>query len=200
MTDHAIRADEEDGEFRSPTNLALDGAGVETFKWLVIGHVLFAIGLIVALAAGVGRPGLWLTPLFGLPLLWRTRDSRFWQKAAALLIGFAAAHYLAAEAVAQYRQQDAWVQGLAGGAVGAAVSLAICSVLGLLRGSVATLVFVVFGVVVLALIGSMGVYLFQTTGTTGEGLLSDWAQMLKIYTPWQVVFAFVLAHTLRPDG
>jgi membrane protein implicated in regulation of membrane protease activity len=68
------------------------------------------------------------------------------------------------------------------------------------RPGAATWIFALFGVVLLALIGGLGVYLYLTTGARGDTLVSALMQLLKIYTPWQIAFAYVLAKVLRPDG
>ncbi len=201
MSDHAILEEDDGLEFHASFNLALDGAGFEVFKWLIIGHILYAIGLLIVVAANITNGNIWVTPLFALPLLWRTRDYRMWQKVVVLLVGFTAMHYFAVQAAVQVsRGQEAWVPGLLGGAIGAIGAFALCGVFGLLRSGPVMLIFAVFWTIVLALVGSMGVYLYLTTGAKSDGMVSAWVQMLKIYTPWQVVFAYALAKMLRPDG
>jgi hypothetical protein len=200
MSDHAV-LDDDVGEFREPLNLALDGAGLEAFKWLVVGHVAYIVGLAVMVALRVENGMVWATPLFGLPLLWRSRDHRFWAKVAVLLVAFTAIHYLAVQlAVRSYQDQAALVPGLVGGAVGAVGSFAIAALFGLLRPGAATLIFAVFATVMLAAVGSMGVYLYLTTGAPNDSMLAGVVQLLKIYTPWQIAFAYALAKVLRPDG
>jgi len=200
MSDHAIIDDDVD-EFREPLNLALDGAGLEAFKWLVVGHVAYVVGLAVMVALRIEHGMVWVTPLFGLPLLWRGRDHRLWGKVAVLLVAFTAVHYLAVQlAIRSYGDQAAVVPGLVGGAVGAAGSFALAALFGLLRPGAATLIFAMFATVLLAAVGSMGVYLYLTTGAPNDSTLAALVQLLKIYTPWQIAFAYALAKVLRPDG
>ena len=45
---------------------------------------------------------------------------------------------------------------------------------------------------------SICLFLYLTTGASGASLASDVIQPLKIYTPWQIAFAYVLARVLRP--
>lgn len=202
MSDAAILQEEDPDEFRSPFDLGLDSAGLEAFKWLVAGHILFAIGLAAMVMLRIENGGVLMTPLFAIPLIWKGRGHRLWAKIAVLIVAFTAAHWLAAQ-VAQSFNDDSrasLIPGLVGGGVGAAISLALCAVAGLLRPGVATLVFAVFATALLACVGSLAIYLFQTTGAHGASFVSEWVQMLKIYTPWQIAFAYVLARLLRPDG
>jgi len=200
MSDHAIIDDVDEREFRDPLDLALDWAGAEALKWLVIGHVAFIVGLGFTLLFRIDNGAVWATPLFALPLLWRGRDHRLMQKVAVLLVGFTAAHWLAAYVSEQAYHDQAIMAGAVAGAIGAGVSLLLLAVFGLMRPGAAAIIFAVFGTLLLAAIGSMGVYLYQTTGSTNSGILGQLLNMLKIYTPWQLVFAYVLAKILRPDG
>lgn len=206
MSDAVILEDEDPREFHSPFDLALDWAAFEAFKWLVLGHILFVIGLALVLYFQVPNGAIWATPLLAAPLVWKGRQHRLWTKAAVLLIGFTAAHYLGVQAaLATHRQtgllpEPSLLAGFAGGAVGAAASLGLCALFGLLRSGAATLVFAVFGTVLLAMTGSLTVYLYLTTGASGETPFEALVQLLKIYTPWQILFAYVLAKVLRPDG
>jgi hypothetical protein len=61
-----------------------------------------------------------------------------------------------------------------------------------------SLTFEAFATVLLGAVGSFCVYLYLTTGATADSLGSQVLQPLKIYTPWQIVFAYVLARVLRP--
>ena len=201
MSDAGIVDDEDPREFRSPLNLALDWVGFEAFKWLIFGHILFAIGLLLVLLADLDDGAIWVTPLFGLPLIWKGRGHRLGVKILVLLLGFTAAHWLAVKAATEiYAAPPSIVPGLVGGAVGGALSLLLCWVFGLLRHGAATLILALVGIVLLAGVGGLTVYLYLTTGDGGSTLLSGWVQMLKVYTPWQVAFAYVLAKVLRPDG
>jgi len=135
-----------------------------------------------------------------LPLVWRSRDYRLVQKVVVLLVGFAAAHWFGAYLAERFYHDKAILAGATAGVVGAGVSLVLLAVFGLMRPGAAAIIFAVFGTILLAAIGSMGVYLYQTTGGTDTSILGQLLNMLKIYTPWQLVFAYVLAKVLRPDG
>lgn len=198
MSDVISADTEEDTEYHSAFNLALGPRGLQVLKWLAIGHLVFVVGLGIALALQIDRGNVWVTPLFGLPLLWVERNNRPMLKALVFVVGFTAAHYLAVELAIQNAGGDiTLVPGLIGGAVGAAISLIACAVFGLFRPGTPTLVFAAFGTVLLAIDGSLGVYMYLSTGK-GDGLVSEWLQMLWIYTPWQLLFAYVLAKTLKP--
>jgi hypothetical protein len=209
VSDAAILEDEDPREFHSSFDIALDWAGFEAFKWLVLGHIVYAIGLGLAFSLEIPNGVIWMTPLFAAPLVWKGRGHRLWAKVLALIVGVTAAHYLGMQAAAYAQQYQATLSavpepsllpGFAGGAVGAVVALGLCAVFGLVRPGAATWIFVLFGVVLLALIGGLGVYLYLTTGARGDTLVSALMQLLKIYTPWQIAFAYVLAKVLRPDG
>lgn len=209
MSDAAILEDEDPREFHSSFDIALDWAGFEAFKWLVIGHIVYALGLALAFTLEIPNGVIWMTPLFAAPLVWKGRGHRLWAKMVALVAGFTVAHYLGMQA-AWYAQQylaslstivePSLLPGFVGGAVGAIAALGICAAFGLIRSGAATLIFALFGVVLLALIGGLGVYLYLTTGARGDTFVSALMQLLKIYTPWQIGFAYVLGKLLRPDG
>lgn len=206
MSDAVILADEDPREYHSSFDLALDWAAFEAFKWLVLGHILYVAGLALTLYLQIPNGAVWATPLLAAPLVWKGRQHKLWAKLAVMLVGFTAAHYLGVLA-AQAANQQAGVHpelsllpGTAGGAVGAAAALALCGLFGLLRHGAATLIFAVFGVVLLALTGGLTVYLYLTTGASGDTPFVALVQLLKIYTPWQILFAYVLAKVLRPDG
>lgn len=209
MSDAAILEDEDPREFHSPFDLALDWAALEAFKWLVLGHVLYVVGLLLAFYLQIPNGNVWMTPLLAAPLVWKGRGHRLWPKVLVLLIGFTAAHYLGVRAALwAYQSESSLVStfepsllpGFAGGAIGAAAALALCAVFGLMRHGAATLIFAAFGVVLLSLVGSLGVYLYLTTGAAGDSVGTALVQSLKIYTPWQIIFIYVLAKVLRPDG
>lgn len=201
MSDAVILEDEDPREFHSPFDLALDWAAFEAFKWLVLGHILFVIGLASILYLRIPYGAIWATPLLAAPLVWKGREHRLWAKVAVLLIGFTVAHYfgvLAAQAA--HHPDPSLLPGFAGGVAGTTVALVLCGLSGLLRHGAASMVFAVFGVVLLAMTGSLTVYLYLTTGGSGDTPFSALVQLLKIYTPWQILFAYVLAKVLRPDG
>lgn len=197
MSDEAIYG-ENDRDFHSPFDLSFDPASLETIKWLILGHILFLVGLAAILYARVDNGHVWITPLFGLPLLWATRSHRNWGLALVLLVGFTAAHYIAAKlAIDSYHPGAEMTPGLIGGAVGAAGSMVLCAIFKLLRADTATFVFAAFGVALLAGVGSFGVYMYLTSGPAAH-FGDTFVRMLWIYTPWQLTFAYVLAKTLKP--
>lgn len=201
MSDYAIVEDEDPREFHSPFELTLDSAGTQAFVWLVIGHVAYVIGLTLALWLGLENALIWATPLYAAPLIWKTHSHRLVPKLIVLIVGVTAAHWLGTKvATGMGTESGAFMPGLVGGAIGAGASLALCWAAGLLRPGGANLVFAAFGTLLLAGVGGLGVYLYLTTGDTGGSVFEQVVQLLKIYTPWQVVFAYVLAKLLRPDG
>jgi hypothetical protein len=207
MSDAVILEDEDPREFHSPFDLALDWAALEAFKWLVVGHVLFAIllGLLVLADAnatlGVSVSPFWLTPFFTLPLVWAGRGHMLVPKVAALLVGFTVAHWLAMQSISLVNAiEHPMLPGLIAGAVGAGLSLLFVLLGGLARHGAPTAIFAVFGAALLAGVGSLVVYLYMTTGSGGESGAAQWIQLMKIYTPWQIAFAYVLAKVLRADN
>jgi hypothetical protein len=201
VSDYAIVEDEDPREFHSPFELTLDSAGTQAFIWLVAGHVVFVVGLFVLLSLGVENAAIWATPLYAAPLIWKTHSHRLAPKLIVLLIGLTAAHWLGTKVATDMGTGNGvFLPGFVGGAIGAGVSLGLCGVTGLLRPGGANLVFAAFGTLLLAGVGGLGVYLYLTTGDTGGSVFNQVMQLLKIYTPWQVVFAYVLAKLLRPDG
>ncbi|MBC9031125.1 hypothetical protein IAG41_01850 [Sphingomonas sp. JC676] len=206
MSDDAILADEDPREFHSPFDIALDWAALEAFKWLVLGHIVYVVGLAVAFFLKIPNGVIWMTPLFAAPLVWKGRGHRLWPKVLALIVGVTVAHYLGMQAAASAQEsqglltEPSLLPGFVGGAVGAVVSMGLCAVFGLMRPGAATLIFALFGAVLLSLVGGLGVYLYLTTGARGDTFISALMQLLKIYTPWQIAFAYVMAKVLRPDG
>lgn len=176
-----------------------------TFKWLVLGHILYAVALYIVLAANLEMGNIWITPLFALPLVLLGPKDRVWIRALVLLVGFSGIHYLAtilaadsyepAISVAARRAGTSpLVPGLVGGAVGAAGSLALCALFRLTRRDKATLTLGLAGIVLLAIVGSLGVYgMLRGFG----GAVGPIGPFLVLYTPWQIAFAYVLAKLLR---
>ncbi|WBY08922.1 hypothetical protein PIB19_05860 [Sphingomonas sp. 7/4-4] len=198
MSDVAILDDEDPREYRSPFDLALNPAALETFKWLVLGHVLYAIGLALVVYFHIDNGAVWITPLFGLPFVWRERQHRFAVKALVFFLGFTLMHYVALMTVSGMRGDEVgFLRGFVGGAVGGGGALLLCAIFGLVRKG-SSLTFEAFGTVLLGAVGSFCLYLYLTTGATGDSSASDIIQPLKIYTPWQIAFAYVLARVLRP--
>jgi hypothetical protein len=197
MSDIAI-LDDDERDYHSPFDLALNPAALETFKWLVLGHVLYVVGLFVTAYLNIDYRSVWITPLFGLPFVWRERNHRGAVKALVLMGGVTLMHYVATKTAVAVSDETGFVRGLVGGAIGGGGSLLLCAIFGLLRKG-SSLTFEAFGTVLLAAVGSFCVYLFLTTGgAASDTPIGDTLQALKIYTPWQIVFAYVLARVLRP--
>lgn len=198
MSDIAILDDEDPREYHSPFDLALKPAALEMFKWLVLGHVLYVIGLAMLLYLQVDNAAVWATPLFGLPFVWQEREHRVVVKALVFFVGFTLMHYVALKTVSGITgDQVGFLRGFVGGAIGAGGCLLLCAVFGLLRKG-SSLTFEAFGTLLLGAVGSFVLYLYLTTGASGDSFASSVVQLLKIYTPWQVIFAYVLARVLRP--
>lgn len=198
MSDVAILDDEDPREYHSPFDLALNPAALETFKWLALGHVLYAIGLAFVVYFHIENGAVWLTPLFALPFVWRERQHRLAVKALVFFLGFTLMHYVALKTVSGMRGDEVgFLRGFVGGAVGGGGALLLCGIFGLLRKG-SSLTFEAFGTVLLGAVGSFCLYLYLTTGASGDSSASDIVQPLKIYTPWQIAFAYVLARVLRP--
>jgi hypothetical protein len=188
-------------EFHSPFNLGFDPVALETFKWLIAGHILYIFGLAIALLVKLPDGNIWITPLFGLPVLWMGRRGREWARILVFVVGFTALHYLAVRLAVRYSNgEPSLIPGLVGGAAGAAGSLALCWIFRLFRPGVPTLVFAVFGIALLAVVGAIGVYLYLSPMSSRSAFLDAYLRMLCIYVPWQVVFAWVLAKVLKPIG
>lgn len=207
MSDDVSIYGDDGREYHSRFDLGLELAAMETIKWLVLGHLFFLVGLALTLLLRVEGGAVWITPLFGLPLLWAGRKHRQWGRILVFTAGFTAMHYLAVLTASQnYAGMspvtgNMLMPGLLGGAIGSAGALGLCAVFKLLREGAPTLVLAGFGVLLLAAAGSVSVYLFLTTGGDGTGFASRFTQMVWIYSPWQLLFAYVLAKTLEPiDG
>lgn len=201
MSDAAILAEEDPREYHSSFNLALDSAAGTAFKWLVLGHLFFIAALCVLTLANVANGAVWITPLLTLPLVWAGRSHKLAMKVAVLIVGLTFAHWAAAQLANQVSlTADPMRFGLIGGGVGSGLALLFVLGSGLGRPGIATAIFAVFGAALLAGLGALVVYLYMTTVTANQGFPGDWLQLLKIYVPWQIAFAFVLAKILRPDG
>lgn len=204
MSDDVSIYGDDGREYHSRFDLGLEMAAMETIKWLILGHLFFLVGLALALLVKIEMGPVWMTPLFGLPLLWAGRKHRQWARIAVFTIGFTAVHYLAVRTASQSYagvslvDRNLLVPGLIGGAIGSAGAFGLCAVSRLLRDGVPTLILAGFGVLMLALTGSVAVYMFLTTGGGSSGFASAFTQMVWVYSPWQLLFAYVLAKTLEP--
>ncbi|MGQ0659583.1 hypothetical protein [Sphingosinicella sp.] len=183
----------------SSFSLGLSSGAARAFMWLVAGHFLYVAGLAVVINANVERGNIWITPLFGIVWLLASAKGRFWARALLVIVAFTAIHYLAVEAAIQsYSGESTWVAGAVGGAVGSAASLILGILLGLLRRDSQALTLAAIGTLLLILVGSFGVHMYLSATPAGrEGGLLD---LLWIYTPWQVSFAYVLAKLLKSDA
>jgi hypothetical protein len=201
MSGEITATDEEDEEFHSAFDLGFGYGVLDTFKWLIAGHLLYVVGLLIAASMSIEMGNIWVTPLFGLPLLWAERKHRPWLKALVFVIGFTSAHYCGEWiAIKSYQPSAelALLPGLWGGLLGGGLALAACFVLGLCRPGVPTMVLGLFGLGLLGVAGALGVYMYVSGGPASDGPVAAVMHMLWIYTPWQVVFAYVLAKVLRP--
>jgi len=207
MSDDVSIYGDDGREYHSRFDLGLELAAMETIKWLVLGHLFFLVGLALALLMRLEMGPVWMTPLFGLPLLWAGRGHRQWARILVFVIGFTAVHYLAVSVATQsyasmlLPNKNLLLPGFLGGAIGSAGALGLCALFRLLRDGVPTLILAAFGVALLAAMGSIGSYMFLTTGGAGSGFANAFIQMMWIYSPWQLLFAYLLAKTLEPiDG
>lgn len=206
MSDELIYG-EGDRDFHSPFDLGFDPAAIATIKWLVLGHLFYLVGLTIMLMANVSMGNVWVTPLYGVPLLWAGRKEREWARILVFVVGFTAVHYFAVQGAMRYYSggdggniSALLVPGLIGGAVGGAGALILCGVSRMFRPGAPTLVFALFGTLLMAGVGSIGVYMYLTTGAGGNSFGTELLRLLWIYTPWQLVFAYVLAKSLKPIG
>ncbi len=215
MSDDVSIYGENDREFHSPFDLGFDPAALETVKWLVLGHLFYLVGLALAVLVSLGMGNVWMTPLFGVPLLWAGRKHRELQKILVFVLVFTAAHYAATWVAAQVYgngvdglalflngapEMNAIEAGAAGGALGAVIAFAGCAAFKLFREGSATLVFAGFGVVLLAAVGSFGLYMYSTAAVVQGSVASEFGRLLWIYVPWQLTLAYILSKTLKPVG
>ncbi len=177
------------------------GASRQTaaFRLLGAGAALFAIAL--AILAWRGEPvvttAYMLTPLFGLPFLAAAaRRPGAWRACLYFLILLPAFHYLATVAAIKATGSELdlglFVAGLAGGAVGSALSL--LPFLQISRHPRRRLL-VLAGIALLALLGGAGLW-------AGEGLSrqlgGQYALIALLFLPWQILFAWLLSRLLAP--
>lgn len=184
---------------RPGLSLGLSGAAARAFIWLIAGHLLYVVGLAVMVDRDVERGNVWITPLFGIVWLLLGAKDRFWAKALLVVVAFTAVHYLAVEAaIDTYSGDSTWYAGAVGGAVGGAGSLIVGVILGLLRRDSQALTLAVAGTLLLTAVGSFGVHMYLSGGGADQqGGLTD---LLWIYVPWQIAFAYVLAKLLKADA
>jgi hypothetical protein len=188
-------------EARSRFDPGLDAAELRTFLLLLGGHVLFFAVFFAAGALLEGNSLYLAAAVYGLPLvLFGPRDRRL-ERVLVLLVGIGVIHFCAVYLAIQSvpipftrpgLTDSVWVPGAIGGLVGAAGTFALCALAGLVRpGKRVTMI---VATLVLTVIGSLGVRF----GILREGPpAGDFAPFVIIYTPWQLVFAYFLAKTLR---
>jgi hypothetical protein len=205
MSDDVSIYGETDREYHSAFDIGLDPTAQEVIKWLILGHLCYLGGLAFTLLAAIDMGNVWATPLFVLPLLWAERSQFEWKRALVLVGGFTAMHaaavYLATQSYEGTAARALTLEpGVIGGAVGAFGALALCAVLRMLRPGLPTLIFAAFGGLLLAGAGGVGVYMYLGMGGGGDGFAATFKSLLWVYVPWQLLFAYVLAKTLKPAG
>jgi hypothetical protein len=184
----------------------LDPAAIEAFKWLALGHLLYLAGLYASAVMGLTVEAAWLTPLFGLPWLVTRALDRQWFAPLLFVIAISVIHHYAQKiAVDNYVGNSNFIPGALGGAFGGACSLLAAWLLRLLRPGRYLVLPVAVATLALTAIGSLGVYFYllkagphpgpQPPPPTGFEAVFV---MMRIYTPWQIAFAYFLARLTKP--
>jgi hypothetical protein len=192
-----------------------------SLKWLGAGVLVYALLLMVAIAGNpqdamlpIFGPSLYLTPMFGLPLLFVTvhrpgRARRLVYFLALLPLIHIAANYLAwSHAVANHTPFDAsgdfernLIAGALGGFTGAALSFSALHLIGLTARRRAELAPILLATLALTALAAAGMALgLQWTDATRDarheaGRLIIWYE--AVHLPWQLVFALALAWLMR---
>jgi hypothetical protein len=184
----------------------MNAAEFATFKWLVLGHALFAGAVWFGFSYEFNDYTL-LTPLFGLPLAVMGPRERRVTRALVLLIGLTLIHWAAwSGAVASYTPDPnaplfapasmpgiwQFLPGAVGGLIGAAGSFSICLLTRLAKRDGSTLIVCAVGTLVLSVFGAMSVSVLLDA----PGDIGIW-QWFAVYTPWQLAFGYFLARLLR---
>ncbi|MES2444479.1 MAG: hypothetical protein V4574_16760 [Pseudomonadota bacterium] len=192
-----------------------------SLKYLLAGVLLYALLLLVMIPANpreaswpIVGPSLYLTPMFGLPLVLRLvhRPGRLRRLVYFLLLlplAHIAANYLAwSYAVGNFYQpdpQEVLLRNLAagawGGIAGAAFAFTLLYLTGLTARRRAELFTMVAAAVALTIIGALGMAqgLILSGGsidTHEPEALILWFEC--VHLPWQAVFALALAWLMRP--
>lgn len=177
-------------------HIGLNKAEQRTFLWLMLGHLLFAGALFWTIWAEIQFGNAWVMPLFGAPLLALGPRDRLAVRALALLVGIPVAHWAAGMFALLSLPLGAGmvITGGIAGLVGSAGALALLHLLGLLRRDHTTLRVAEIGIALLTFIAMLGVYHFLNAPGDQAANIVTW---LWLYTPWQIVFSWVLAKTLK---
>lgn len=192
-----------------------------SLRWLLAGALVYALMLLVMIAANprdaslplVG-PSLYLTPMFGLPLVLRLmhrpgRMRRLIYFMLLLPIAHMAANYLAwSYAVPDFYRPDpeavlqrSLITGAWGGLAGATFSFTLLYLTGLTARRRAELGTMMLATIALTVIGALG--MAQGLILSGETMLTHRTEPLIIWfecvhAPWQIAFALALAWLMRP--
>ena len=192
------------------------------FVWLLIGAVLYAIALAVAVLlypdhkdvlAPVIGPSLYLTPLFGLPYLLASVRQRGWGLRllyfeVALPGAHVAANYLAwRHAMLSFPLEpdpQAYVRdlgtGVVGGLAGGTLALMLLVPLRLVSLGAGSRAVILLGIVTLTVLGALGMAQGLLFTNALEYPLQSarfvfWLE--SVHLPWQVCLAFFLAWLMR---
>lgn len=192
-----------------------------SLKWLLAGALAYALLLLVMIAANprdaslpIVGPSLYLTPVFGLPLVLRLahRPGRLRRLVYFLLLlplAHIAANYLAwSYAVPNFYQSDPnevllrnLATGAWGGLAGAAFAFTLLYLTGLTARRRAELGTMALATVALTILGALG--MAQGLILSGETMDTHHTEPLIlwfecVHLPWQIVFALALARLMRP--
>ena len=192
-----------------------------SLKCLLGGTLAYALLLLVMIAANprdaslpIVGPSLYLTPVFGLPLVLRLahRPGRLRRLVYFLLLlplAHIAANYLAwAYAVPNFYQSDPndvllrnLATGAWGGLAGATFAFTLLYLTGLTARRRAELATMVLATIVLTILGALG--MAQGLILSGETMDTHHTEPLIlwfecVHLPWQIVFALALAWLMRP--
>jgi hypothetical protein len=192
-----------------------------SLKWLLGGALAYALLLLVMIAANprdaslpIVGPSLYLTPVFGLPLVlrlahWPGRLRRLIYFLLLLPLAHIAANYAAwAYAVPNFYRSDPsevllrnLVTGACGGLTGATFAFTLLYLSGLTARRRAELATMCLATLVLTVIGALGmaqglILSGETMDTHRTEPLILWFEC--VHLPWQIAFALALAWLMRP--
>jgi hypothetical protein len=172
------------------------------FALFILGAMLFASAFALPIDLVPDDKALLFTPLFGLPYLLRELGRKIRWATILYLALLVPAYHFAAHMIAVVVWSEtgghplaetgvgrAWLlAGLAGGFVGAALSLLTLR-LGGLRADGATLAPAIAGILVLTALGGFGLTMARTPEDS----------LFWLYLPWQIVLGFFISRLLRPS-
>ncbi|MDF7774343.1 hypothetical protein P1X14_03715 [Sphingomonas sp. AOB5] len=192
-----------------------------SLKWLLAGTLIYALLLLVMIHANpreatfpIVGPSLYLTPIFGLPLVLRLmhrpgRIRRLLYFLLLLPLAHIAANYVAwYYAVSNFYQLDAQAvlirnltAGAWGGVTGATFAFTLLYLTGLTARRRAELATMAVATIALTVIGALGmaqglVFTGQSADTHDREALILWFE--TIHLPWQIIFSLALAWLMRP--